>query len=97
MEESKKRMLIQLLREQHMYYVIALLDEGADDQEILDAFEKSVLYANPNFQSLKLNMNNQNQMFVQKTIDHYKKYILNRPEYRRVYEMLGKPFDCGCS
>ncbi|QUW22014.1 hypothetical protein JSQ81_19980 [Sporosarcina sp. Marseille-Q4063] len=93
MEEFIRRVLTRLLQEQKMFYVAALIHEGADIQEVTEAFEKSVLNADPRYQQTmqvlqSVQVCELDSKALEQKIEWVKQSALRRPEYKRISNQL---------
>lgn len=93
-EKNNKR-IKQLLEEQKMFDVIRLMDEGADNERIVEAFENHVLSKSTRYQkwmktlqSAQKNVDINNNQELEFLMGKLKERIIRRSEYRKIYRLL---------
>lgn len=94
MKKNNKR-IKQLLEEQKMFDVIRLMDEGADNERIVEAFENHVLSKSTRYQkwmktlqSAQKNVDINNNQELEFLMGKLKERIIRRSEYRKIYRLL---------
>jgi hypothetical protein len=96
--------LRQALVRQEMYNVIDLLNQGADQEQVMETFEKNVLYQNKHYQMLLMSSSGQTPEEWSKMTEMFKQQqLFQTPEAFQIYRLLqmyyqiDDEYDCGCN
>jgi hypothetical protein len=109
MNDGIKQLLRTYLAKQNMFNIIELLNQGAEKKEIIELFEKNLLYQSPQYQNMLLNSiigKQLDQKQYNEIVEIYiKEQLYRNPNNQQIYHLLqlldrdldlNLDFDCGC-